>query len=85
MEKKTQDINEIKNELEYEIASIFRRKLRLLKKDNPTYQEEYNRISKLVYDYQQKHWDKPIEEITDKQVEENDQAKIEAEKFTYLF
>lgn len=72
----------INSELEYVLLTRVLRELRLLKKDEPKYQDECNYISKLVYEYQQNNWDKPIEDISDEQIKENDEAEYLLEILT---
>jgi hypothetical protein len=75
MKNKIELPEEIKSELEYEKFSFYRRRLRLLKSEFPELQKDYDKVSKLVYNYQQEYWDKPIEDITDEQIKESDEAE----------
>lgn len=61
--KKIKLPEEIQSELELDKLSYYRKKLRLFKDEFPELKEEFEKVSKLVYAYEQEHCNKPIDEI----------------------
>jgi antitoxin component HigA of HigAB toxin-antitoxin module len=68
----------ISSELEFQRVSIIDRRIRLLVKDFPGLADERAQLRALLKAYEDKHW--LNQEITDKKVEESDQAQHFAEQ-----
>ena len=74
----------ISNELELERAFIIERKIRLLIEESPNYKENRRQLPNLITEYESKNWsDDSV--ITEKQIKENDDAKLIAEEERVFF
>ncbi len=71
---------EIVSELELEQASQADRKLRLLTQENPNLKLKRVKLRELIYAYEKQHWSVQSK-ITERQIEESDEAEILADKF----
>jgi len=69
----------IDNELDYQRALIYNRKLRLQSQDNPELKSLRKKLLVILKQYQEDNW-KDFSSITDKQVKESDLAEFIAEK-----
>lgn len=78
------DINKIiasgiQNELDLERASIALRLLRLMVKENSKLEPIRKKLSDIIWAYEEKNWSRNPN-ISQKQIEESDQAELRAEK-----
>jgi len=69
----------IKDELEFERASILHRKLRILSKENPEYKEQKSKLYDLLLAYEKNIWPKNGK-IDDAKIAESDFAEYYAEQ-----
>lgn len=74
----------ISNELELERAFIIERKIRLLIEESPNYKENRRQLRNLITEYESKNWSNDSA-ITEKQIKENDDAKLIAEEERVFF
>ncbi len=72
--KEVLKIGRLENEYDLQKASLFERKLRLMKGENPDLVPIRKRLRDLIKDYEDRHWS-DFEKITDLQVEESDKAE----------
>ncbi len=75
---------EIKDELELERASIAERKLRLISKNDPKAKSKRQKLRKLIYDFENKHW-KNRNGITNSRIKESNKAELIVQKETAFF
>jgi hypothetical protein len=69
----------ISNELDYERALIFDRKLRLLAQDNPRINKKRKKLRILIEEYEEVNWSSSSQ-ISQKKLEENELAEAVAER-----
>lgn len=69
----------ISNELDYERALIFDRKLRLLAKDNPRINKKRKKLRVLIEEYEEVNWSSSSQ-ISQKKLEENELAEAVADR-----
>jgi len=69
----------IESEYELEQSLHADRQLRLLIEENPSLKKKRSKLRELIIEYESKHWSLDSE-ISDKQIEESDQAEIIVEK-----
>ncbi|TXN38286.1 hypothetical protein FVB32_08325 [Flagellimonas hymeniacidonis] len=69
----------IRNELHLERASIAHRLLRLMVKENGKLEPIWKKLGEVIRAYEDENWSRNSN-ITQKQIEESDQAELKAEK-----
>nr|WP_299072973.1 hypothetical protein [uncultured Allomuricauda sp.] len=69
----------IRNELDLERAFIADRLLRVMAKENPKLKIVREKLRDMIFVYEDKNWSRNSN-ITQKQIEESDQAELKAEK-----
>ncbi|MGA9270393.1 MAG: transcriptional regulator, partial [Lutimonas sp.] len=69
----------IKDELDYERALIFDRKLRILAKNNLTIKRKRKKLRILIEEYEEVNWS-PSSQISQKKLEDNELAEAVAER-----
>lgn len=71
--------NQIENEMDLERALATERKLRIMAKEDETFEIHWKKLRDAIYEYEQKNWSN-IENITEERIRQSDQAQIIVEQ-----